>query len=311
MNTQPLPQARSGMIALIGETNAGKSTLLNAWLGRKVSIVSPVVHTTRNRILGVKNDVRGQLVLLDTPGFVKPKAKDQIGKFTSKVLKEATADVDLLLLVIDAKRLAGNLRRVEDVITGLRERNFNLPTVIALNKVDLLQKDLLLPLMKELDARFRDAGVEQVEMVPVSALQNDGLAVLENIVFSKLPEGEPLFPEDMVSDQREEFLAGEIVREKLLRVLREEVPHCLAVKVEDWEEGEGLLRIQALVIVEKDSQKAIVIGKGGSQLKAIGQAAREELETIFKTKIFLKLFVKTENDWTKSERGLAKVGYEL
>jgi len=311
MSEKSCSPQRSGMVAIIGETNAGKSTLLNAWLGAKVSIVSPVSHTTRNRILGVKNDPRGQLVLLDTPGFVQPKAKDQIGKFTAKIIKEATAEVDLLLLVVDASKLVGKLGRIDGVLAALRERNLEVPTVVALNKVDLVKKDLLLPLIQEMDSHFREAGAELVDLIPISALKSDGLDILERVVFGKLPEGEALFPTDILSDQSEEFLTSEIVREKLLGVLREELPHCLAVKIESWEESPSLLSIHAMIVVEKDSQKAIVIGKGGSQIKAIGQSAREELESIFGTKVFLKLFVRTEADWTKSEQGLVRAGYEL
>jgi GTP-binding protein Era len=300
---------RSGMIALVGETNAGKSTLLNALLGAKVSIVASKPHTTRNRILGIKTLPDSQIVLVDTPGFVvRGREKSEMGKFTSRVLQEAASGVDLVLLVVDVLRLEKNPSRIEELVSNLRDRRLGVPAIVAMNKVDAIRKDKLLPMMQLLDAKF-SGGPDPVELVPISAATGDGLDVLERIIHEKLPEGEALFPDDIVSDQPEPFLASEIIREKMLHVLEEEVPHSAAVQIEDWEDTDGLLSIQALIMVEKDSQKAIVIGKGGRQIKEIGQLAREELEQLFGVKVFLKLFVKVEADWTKTEKGLARAGY--
>lgn len=302
---------RSGMVALVGETNAGKSTLLNALLGTKVSIVASKPHTTRNRILGIKNLPNAQLVLVDTPGFVRSSSKNEMGKFTSRVLQEAASGVDLLLLVVDAQRLDRNRKAIDDLVANLRDRQLGVPAIVALNKIDLVRKDKLLPIMKELFDRFSASGGGEVELVPVSAAMNDGLDVLERIIIEKLPEGEQMFPDDTVSDQSEPFLASEIIREKLLRQLEEEVPHSAAVRIEDWEDSDDLLNIQAVILVEKESQKGIVIGRGGKQLKEIGQEARLELEALFGVSVFLKLFVKVESEWTKTEKGLAKAGYVI
>ncbi|MFN8391543.1 MAG: GTPase Era [Bdellovibrionota bacterium] len=300
---------RSGFIAIVGETNAGKSTLLNAILGKKLSIVSAKPHTTRNRILGVKHLPHAQLIFVDTPGFVGNSKAGPMGKFTSRVLQDATAGVDLVLLVVDANVLARNLAKVAAIPLELQERKLGRPAVIVLNKVDLVAKPLLLPLLEKLSAEFAAGQNETVELVPVSALRGDGLDVVEQLIVDRLPLGERLFPTDVDTDQSEEFMTAEIVREKLLPKLHQELPHSVAVKIEGWEEDEELIKIQAAVLVEKDSQKAIVIGKGGSRLKEIGQAAREELEASFGQKVFLKLFVKVEPEWTKTERGLERAGY--
>jgi GTP-binding protein Era len=300
---------RSGFIAIVGETNAGKSTLLNAVLGKKMSIVSSKPHTTRNRVLGIKHEEFAQLIFVDTPGFVGGSKAGPMGKFTSRVLQDATAGVDLVVLVVDAKALVRDLGRVAALPVELQERKLGRPAIIAINKVDIVEKLLLLPLMEKLHAVFSVEGQEPVELVPVSALRGEGIDRFQDLLISRLPFGERLFPIDIETDQSEPFMTAEIIREKFLSELQQELPYCLAVKIENWDEDETIIRINASVLVEKDSQKAIVIGKGGTRLKAVGKAAREELESLFNQKVFLKLFVKVEPDWTKTERGLERAGY--
>lgn len=298
-------QFKAGTIALVGETNVGKSTLLNAILGAKVSIVSPRPHTTRNRILGIKSAKHYQLVFVDTPGFAERRKGGEMGKFTSRVLQQAAAEVDLLVFIVSAPRLVEDISRIKTAAQGLREQGLKPAGLVLINKVDLVQKPLLLPVLSALQQEF-----PQAELVPISAAKGISLDLLERLIVERLPESEgPLFSPDLSTDQSEYFWAGEIVREKLFNHLRAEIPYGLAVVIEQWEETDEIAKIYGNIFVERESQKAMVIGKAGSLLGQIGKEAREELEAELGKKVFLKLFVKVEPQWTKTEKGLEKLGY--
>lgn len=277
----------SGFVSILGRPNVGKSTLLNAFLGRKLAIVSDKPQTTRTRIQGVLHLDGGQIVFLDTPGIHKPDSL--INKRMMKEVRAALDGLDLLLFVADASQPAGDkdqeaLALLEDIQT---------PAILLLNKIDLVKnKAELLPLMD----RYRQMGRFE-ELIPVSALTGEGLDEVRQAVLARLPEGPQYFPEDYLTDQPERFFAAEIIREKVLQLTRQEVPHATMVQVESWEETERLLKIRAVIYVEREGQKGILIGAQGSMLKRIGTLAREELELLLGRKIFLELFVKVRPKW--------------
>lgn len=302
---------RSGYIAITGLANAGKSTLLNNILGTKVSIVSSKAQTTRNNILGIKTLSAAQLIFVDTPGLITKKITGKLGSFLMNNLKEGVQDADVNLLVIDAKRAASHFFEIELLAKRFQEKGIAKPKIVALNKVDLVpDKKELLPLMQNIEGLFaqEETGTRPI-LVPVSAKKSDGLKFLEEELVKKLPNGPAYFPHDMTTDQKPEFMLSEIIREKLYQLLNNELPYCVAVKIEQLEEQNNLLHISAVIMVERDSQKAIVIGRKGERLSKIGRNARLELEKLLGKRIFLKTFVRVEPAWTKSDRGLQRVGY--
>jgi GTP-binding protein Era len=282
---------KSGFVAILGRPNAGKSTLLNALVGRKVAIVSPRPQTTRNRIQGILNRDDAQIVLVDTPGIHKPATA--LGRQMMHEVGQALEGIDVLCLIVDATaKFGAGDRFALDVV-----KKFEGATFLLLNKIDRIEKPKLLPLMDSYNQQHAFAGI-----IPISALSGDGLALLTAKLVEHLPEGEPYFPPDQYTDQPERFLAAEIVREKVLHATREEVPHAVAVLVDSFDETGKLIHILATIYVERDGQKGIVIGKGGEMLKTIGTAARKELETILGAKIFLELFVKVQPNWRDNGR---------
>lgn len=298
-----------GFVAVLGATNAGKSTLINRIIGHKIAIVSPKVQTTRNRIVGVKSSAEGQIVFVDTPGFAEKPYGRELEKYMHRACREAVSGVDLEMLVVDSARMLRDAGAGEDLEALCESHGVSSPAIVALNKIDLVNKADLLPLMAELDQRLgRDKGRE-IELIPISAREGDGIDILENSILSRLPRGEYLFPEDVITDQADEFLACEIIREKLFLHLHAELPYSLAVGLESWEEKADLLRLKALIFVERNSQKGIVIGQGGGMLKTVGTEARLELERVFGIRVFLEIRVRVEKDWTRSLRGLRKTGY--
>jgi len=280
----------SGFISLIGLPNAGKSTLLNALVGQKVAIVADKPQTTRTSIQGVLTLPNAQIVFVDTPGIHK--ADSPLNKRLMDTVRGALEERDLLLFVADASRKFGEEdRRAIDLA-----RKPGAPVVLVLNKVDLLKdKALLLPLIEEYKAAFDFA-----DYVPVSAVKRAGLDELQNVILKYLPEGPAYFPEDHVTDQPERFLAAELIREKVLLATRQEVPHSVAVTVDRWEETPKITRIYATIRVEREGQKAIVIGAGAAMIKRIGMMARQEMERLFGLKIFLDLHVRVEPGWREN-----------
>jgi len=282
---------KSGFVAVLGRPNAGKSTLVNRLVGHKVAITSVVPQTTRNRIQGIVNRAGAQIVLLDTPGLHKPGSA--LGRQMVKEIAEALEGIDVLALVVDATQEFGR----GDRYALERVAQFQGKRFLLLNKIDRIAKPLVLPLI---DLYRRELAF--TEVLPLSALTGDGVDLLLDLLTEHLPEGPPMFPPEQFTDQPERFLAAEIVREKLLARTREEVPHALAVIVEQFEEGDRLVRIQATIYVEREGQKGIVIGRGGELLKATGTEARRELEAILGVKVYLELRVTVQPDWRDNSR---------
>lgn len=289
---------RSGFVALIGRTNVGKSTLLNQLLGEKIAIISDRPQTTRTRILGVKHLPDAQLIFLDTPGIHKPQFR--LNQRMVRVALEVLDEVDLVFFLVEATERPGAGDRY--VIERLKERQ--IPVILVINKVDLVQKAKLLPLI---DA-YRQMH-SFVEIVPISALTGDGVDRLVDLALKAMPEGPIYFKDDMVTDQPMQVLAAELIREKILYRTRDELPFAVAVQIESFKEEGQLARISAIVYVEKTSQKAIVIGKRGEILKAVGTEARMDMERLFGMKVFLQLWVKVREGWRQDEQMLTALGY--
>jgi len=280
---------RAGFVAIIGRPNSGKSTLLNRLVGQKVAIVTSKPQTTRNRIQGIVTRPEGQIVFVDTPGLHE--ANTVLNRQMMREVAAALEGIDVLLMMVDASR---TLPHADSLLLEKGQR-FGGKTILALNKVDLVPKPKLLPLMDAFAKAFPFAA-----LVPISALKGDGCKELLEETFKELPLGEPFFPEDQITDQPERFLAGEIIREKAIDLTYHEVPHALAVVIDQFEETPKLLRIHATLHVERDSQKKILIGHQGEMLKKIGTAARKELEALLGTKVFLAMFVKVVRDWREN-----------
>jgi len=280
---------RAGFVAIIGRPNAGKSTLLNRFVGQKVAIVTSKPQTTRNRIQGIVTRPEGQIVFIDTPGLHE--ADTLLNRQMMREVAAALEGIDVLLMLVDASRTLPHA----DSLLLERGKRFEGKCILALNKIDRVPKPKLLPLMDAFAKEFPFAA-----LVPISALKGDGCDELLREILKNLPEGEPFFPADQITDQPERFLVGEIIREKAIDLTYHEVPHALAVVVDQFEEHPNLLRVHATLHVERDSQKKILIGHKGEMLKKVGTAARKELETLLGTKVFLGLFVKVVPDWREN-----------
>jgi GTP-binding protein Era len=291
---------KAGFVSFIGRPNAGKSTLLNRLVGTKLAIVSDKPQTTRNRILGVRNYPDAQVVFLDTPGIHRPLHRMNVRMVDAAV--DTIREVDVLCLVVDVTEPLGKGDRfVLDLVKDAKA-----PVFLVLNKIDLIKKARLLPLMQQ----YSEMG-SFAEIVPVSASTGDNVDRLERALLDRLPEGEPLYPADYLTDQPERFFASEIVREKLLQFTRAEIPFSSAVVVDKFEEPErpgGMMSLHCTIVVDRESQKPIVIGRGGEMIKRIGTAAREDLERFFDTKVFLDLHVRVKSEWREDERVLNDLG---
>jgi GTP-binding protein Era len=291
---------KSGFVSFIGRPNAGKSTLLNRIIGSKLAIVSDKPQTTRNRILGVKNYEAAQVVFLDTPGIHRPLHRMNVRMVDTAL--DTIRQVDVLALVLDAAEKVGH---GDEYVLKL-VKNLKVPVFLILNKIDLMRKSKLLPMIEG----FSQDGTF-AEIIPVSAMTGENVDRLERAIIDRLPEGEPLYPQDYLTDQHERAMAAEIVREKLLQFTHAELPFSSAVIVDRFEEPAsegGLLRLFCTIVVDRESQKGIVVGKGGDMIKKIGTAAREDLERFFSTRVFLDLHVRVKTDWRDDERLLSDLG---
>jgi GTPase len=295
---EPKKPFKSGFVAVVGRPNAGKSTLVNALVGEKVSIVTPVAQTTRNRILGIVHRPDAQVILMDTPGIHRPLSR--LNKQMMAFVREALEERDLTLLIADASVPLGK----GDEFAVQMVADHAPRAILLLNKIDQVHKPKLLPLI---DRYSKLHSFE--EIFPISALKGEHLDEVLEAVIARLPEGPPYFPPDAYTDQPERFLAAEIIREQVIRNTHQELPHTTAVVIEQFEESETLTRIHAAILVERDSQKPIVIGAGGSQIKRIGTEARLELEKVFPPKVFLQLFVRVEPHWRDSRALIATLDY--
>jgi GTP-binding protein Era len=289
---------RAGFVAIVGRPNAGKSTLVNRLVGQKIAIVTSKPQTTRNRIQGIVSKPGGQIVFIDTPGLHE--GTTALNRQMMREVAAALEGIDVLLLMVDASR---TLPHADSLLVD-RAQRFGGKTILALNKVDRVPKPKLLPLIDAFHKAFPFAGI-----VPISALKGEGCDVLVQEVLKNLPEGEPYFADDEVTDQPERFLAGEIVREKAIQLTYHEVPHALSVVIDKYEETPKLLRIHATLNVERDSQKKILIGHKGEMLKKVGTEARTELEKLIGTKIFLEMFVKVVPDWRENPTHLRELDW--
>lgn len=301
---------RSGFVSITGRPNVGKSTLLNTMLGQKISIVTSKPQTTRNRITGIKTLPGAQIVFIDSPGIHNPVSR--YGDMMVREAREAVSGVDIVLLVVNP---AVPGPRDLEIIKFLGKAAKSVPVFLVVNKVDAVSKPKLLPVIDEYSKAFEFAGV-----IPISALKGDGVELLLEKIASRLPEGPMQYPDDMVTDRLERFMVSEIIREKVMELTEQEVPHSVAVDVVVWEESpavheekgldnpRGRVRIGADIWVERDSQKGIIIGKGGQRLKSIGTSARAEIEKLLDSRVHLDLWVKLKKDWRYDLKAIRELG---
>lgn len=291
---------RCGYVALVGRPNVGKSTLMNRILGHKLSIVTAKPQTTRQRIAGIKTTERGQVVYVDTPG-IHLAAKRALNRYMNRIAQASFQDVDLILFLVEAGRWTTQDEHVARALARI-----DVPVMLVVNKVDLLadKRELLRFVTEKIDtSRFS-------EVLMIAARNGDGVADLEHAVLNALPFARPFYDEEQFTDRSERFLAAELIREQLMQRLHQELPYALTVEVEEFKRSAELLRIGAIIWVERSGQKQIVIGKGGKVLKQVGTGARLELQRWFGEKVFLRLWVKVSRDWTDSERALRQFGFD-
>lgn len=299
MSETPDNTARCGYVAIVGRPNVGKSTLMNTLLGQKISITARRPQTTRHQVLGIKTVPAGQMIFVDTPGLHTDQAK-AINRHLNRMARAAMADVDAVVWLLEPTGLRADDEAVGEALAGL-----DAPLVIVLNKVDLVKdKATLLPLAQSLQERFSPR-----HLFMLSALKGQGTEDLEAALMELLPFSAPHFDEDQITDRSERFLAAEFIREQLVRQTHHEIPYATTVEIESFKREDGVLRIAGLIWVERESQKPIIIGKGGQTLKRIGSAARRELEKLFEEKVFLQLWVKVREGWADDERALRAFGY--
>lgn len=290
---------KSGFVAIIGRPNVGKSTFMNRVIGQKIAIMSDKAQTTRNKIQGVLTQDDSQIVFIDTPGIHKP--KHRLGDFMVKTAENTLNEVDAILFMINAKEGYG---RGDQYILDLLQ-NVNRPVYLVINKIDLIHPDDLFPLIEQ----YKDK-LEFQEVIPISALEGNNVTHLLDVLKAQLPEGPQYYPEDQVTDHPERFIITELIREKVLQLTREEIPHSIAVVMENMEKRDNnSLYIQATIVTERKTQKGILIGKQGSMLKNIGKYARQDIEALLGSKIYLELWVKVKKDWRNKQNQLHEYGF--
>lgn len=293
-------QFRSGYVAIIGRPNVGKSTLINRVLGQKLCITSRRPQTTRHRILGIKTAEDSQLIYVDTPGL-HIDDKRAMNRYMNRAAASSIDDVDVILFLVDGMNWTDEDERVLDRL----KEHAKAPVILVINKVDkLADKDMLLPHIEQLSTQFNFSNI-----VPISARKGVNVEQLEGEIKQLMPEGELIFPEDQLTDRSSRFLAAELVREQLFRHLGQELPYSITVEIEQFDDEEKLYRIGAVIYVERDGQKSIVIGKKGGLLKSVGKDARIEMQSLFGRKVFLRLWVKVREGWGDNERMLKNLGY--
>ena len=291
---------KSGYVSIVGKTNAGKSTLLNNILGQKIAITSRKPQTTRHRFLGIKTEGNHQIIFVDTPGFHSGQ-KRALNRYMNKIATNAMRGVDIDLYVVD------NLNWSEEDLERVQSISHETSIILVINKTDKLNdKNLLLPFIEE---RNKDSIFSHI--IPISALKSIGVEELVGLVNDKLPTGSHLYPEDQVTDISEKFLASEVIREKCINKLGDELPYRISVSIERFSELKKIIHIDSVIYVEKQSQKGMLIGQSGSRLKAIGTASRIELEELLDSKIMLKTWVKVKSGWSDNESALPSMGYDL
>ncbi|MDH5300482.1 MAG: GTPase Era [Gammaproteobacteria bacterium] len=289
-----------GFVAIVGRPNVGKSTLMNKVLGQKVSITSRRPQTTRHRILGIHTTATAQIIFVDTPGLHKG-GKKAINQFMNRQASQSIGNVDAVVFVVEGTRWTD-----EDDMVAAKLQNLDVPLFIAVNKVDLIDnKEKLLPALASIQSKVPTAK----DIIPVSAAKGSNLDRFEKMIEECLPESDTFYPEDQITDKTDRFLTAEVIREKLMRSLGQELPYVCTVEIEQFKEDKQLLEIAAVIWVERDGQKAIIIGKQGQKLKEIGTAARKELEVMFGQKVFLQLWVRVKSGWTDDIRALQSLGY--
>jgi GTPase len=291
---------KSGFVTIIGRPNVGKSTLLNQVIGQKIAIMSDKPQTTRNKIQAVYTTDEAQVIFIDTPGIHKPKHK--LGDFMTRTAQQTLNEVDLILFVINAEEGYG--RGDQFIIDRLQ--HVKNPVFLVVNKIDKVHPDQLLPLID----MYRNK-LEVAEVVPISALKGNNIDTLLNQIVSYMEEGPQFYPEDQVTDHPERFITAELIREKVLHLTREEIPHSVAVIIEEMKEREekNVVFVNATIIVERSSQKGIIIGKQGKMLKEIGKRARADIETLLGSRVFLELYVKVQEDWRNRQKQLVEFGF--
>lgn len=291
---------RCGYVAIVGRPNVGKSTLLNHILGQKISITSRKPQTTRHQVLGIKTEDSHQIIFVDTPGLHMNAGK-AINRFMNRAASSAIRDVDLIVFVVDRTAWTE-----EDTIVLDQVQQSGLPTMLVVNKVDLLaEKTELLPHLKMLAEKAEFAAI-----LPVSALRQHNVEALEEQILKLLPESDHFFPQDQITDRSQRFLASEIVREKIMRQLGDEIPYAITVQIEEFAQEGEILHISAVIFVERNGQKRIIIGEKGSRLRSIGSDARRDMESLFDSKVMLRLWVKVKSGWSDDERALRSLGYD-
>ncbi|MBD2488566.1 GTPase Era [Aulosira sp. FACHB-615] len=298
---QAPPEYKSGFIGIIGRPNVGKSTLMNQLVGQKIAITSPVAQTTRNRLRGILTTEAAQLIFVDTPGIHKP--HHQLGEVLVQNAKIAIESVDVVLFVVDSTAACGaGDRYIAELLT-----HSHTPVILGLNKIDQQPTD-----SQFIDESYQQLGdANQWPLAKFSAKTGTGLPELQELLTENLATGPLYYPPDLVTDQPERFIMGELIREQILLLTREEVPHSVAIAIDKVEETPSITRVMATIHVERDSQKGILIGKGGSMLKAIGSAAREQIQKLISGKVYLELFVKVQPKWRQSRLNLAEFGYRV